>query len=75
MHWDRNEGRYTCVLPDGLVAHAVRIGAGWELLVPGAAIHEIVRNPQLETWLTARPVLERVLRARLDGVDPHAGER
>lgn len=73
MEWDVNEGRYTTVLAGGLVAHAVRIGVGWEVLIPGAAIHEIVRNPHLETWLTARPVVERVIRARLTGVDPHGG--
>jgi hypothetical protein len=72
MQWDVNEGRYTCVLRDGVVAHAVRCGQGWEVLVPAAGIHEIVRNLQLKTWLTARPVVERVIRARLEGVDPHA---
>ncbi|MEZ4238957.1 MAG: hypothetical protein R3F59_22955 [Myxococcota bacterium] len=72
MEWDLNEGRYTCLLRGGVVAHAVRCGQGWEVLVPAAGIHEIVRNPQLRTWLTARPVVERVIRARLEGVDPHA---
>ena len=65
MTWDRNEGRYTCILEGGLVAHAVRTTIGWEILVPGACVHEIVRNPDLRTWLTARPVVERLLRARL----------
>jgi len=65
--WDRNEGRYTCVLPGGLVAHAARTPAGWEVLVPHAAVHEIVRNPNLKTWLSARSVVESVIRARLRG--------
>ncbi len=68
MVWDRNEGRYTCILDGGLVAHAARTPAGWEVLVPGAGVHEIVRNPRLETWLTARSVVERVIRARLKGI-------
>ncbi|MEQ1501282.1 MAG: hypothetical protein ABMB14_03585 [Myxococcota bacterium] len=72
MVWDINEGRYTCVLAGGLVAHAARTSVGWELLVPGANIHELVRNPQLATWLTARPVIERLIRARMNGFDPHA---
>jgi hypothetical protein len=72
MVWDLNEGRYTCVLRDGIVAHAARTSHGWELFVPAAAVHEIVRNPGLVTWTSARPVLERVIRARLVGVDPHA---
>lgn len=70
MTWDLNEGRYTCVLAGGLVAHAVRTPVGWEVLVPGANVHEVVRNQRLLTWLTARPVVERVIRARLIGVDP-----
>lgn len=70
MRWDVNEGRYTTILRGGLVAHAVRTTVGWEVLVPGAAIHELVRNPALQTWLTARPVVERVIRARLEGSDP-----
>jgi hypothetical protein len=65
MNWDRNEGRYTCILPGGLVAHAARTPVGWEVLVPGAGVHELVRNVELRTWLTARPVIERLLRARL----------
>ena len=70
MHWDVNEGRYTCVLPGGLVAHAARTSIGWEVLIPGANVHEIVRNKRLETWLTARSVVERVIRAKLAGADP-----
>jgi len=65
MTWDRNEGRYTCILPGGLVAHAVRTAVGWEVWVPGAGVYELVRNVDLRTWLTARPVIERLLRARL----------
>lgn len=65
MHWDLNEGRYTCILVSGFVAHAVRTPVGWEVLVPGANVHEILRNNELRTWLTARPVVERLLRARL----------
>ena len=65
MTWDRNEGRYTCILDGGLVAHAARTAVGWEVLVPGANVHELVRNTDLRTWLTARPVIERLLRARL----------
>jgi hypothetical protein len=72
MIWDLNEGRYTCVLREGIVAHAVRTPGGWELFVPAAAVHELVRNPALVTWTSARLVLERVIRARLLGVDPHA---
>jgi hypothetical protein len=72
MQWDLNEGRYTCVLREGIVAHAVRTRQGWELFVPAAAVHELVRNPALVTWTSARPVLERVIRARLLGIDPHA---
>lgn len=71
MRWDLNEGRHTCVLDGGLVAHAVRTASGWELLVPSAGVHEFVRNPSLVTWISARPVIERVIRARLLGVDPH----
>jgi hypothetical protein len=67
MVWDRNEGRYTCILRGGLVAHAARTSVGWEVLVPGAGVHELVRNVDLRTWLTARPVIERLLRARLGG--------
>ena len=67
MDWDRNEGRYTCTLPSGLVAHAAKITGGWEVLVPGAGIHEVVRNPRLKTWLSARSVVERVIRARIAG--------
>ena len=74
MHWDRNEGRFTCVLREGIVAHAVRTPVGWELFVPAAAVPEIVRDPSLVTWSSARPVRGRVIRARLLGVDPHAGE-
>lgn len=67
MDWDRNEGRYTCTLVNGWVAHAVQLGAGWEVLVPAAGIHEVVRNPNLKTWLSARSVVERVIRARIAG--------
>ncbi len=67
MNWERNEGRYTCVLPGGLVAHAARVQAGWEVLVPGAAIHDVVRNPRLKTWLSAQSVVERLIRARMAG--------
>ncbi len=71
MTWDRNEGRYTCILPGGLVAHAARTAVGWEVLVPGAGVHELVRNVDLRTWLTARPVIERLLRAHLgSGASP-----
>ncbi len=70
MHWDRNEGRYTCVLPGGLVAHTARTSVGWEVMVPGAGIYDVVRNPKLKTWLTARTVVERLIRARIRGVDP-----
>ncbi|MCB9683521.1 MAG: hypothetical protein H6735_00605 [Alphaproteobacteria bacterium] len=71
MRWDTNEGRHTCVLPGGIVAHAVRSTVGWEVLVPAAGVHEFVRNPALVTWISARPVIERVIRARLHGEDPH----
>lgn len=68
VQWDRNEGRYTCILEGGLVAHAAPVGGGWEVLVPGAGVHEIVRNPRLKTWLTARSVVERLIRAHLQGI-------
>lgn len=69
MQWDQNEGRWTTVLPGGIVAHASRRrdDGWWELLVPALEIYELIRNRRLETWLTARPVVERVLRAQLDG--------
>lgn len=67
MEWDRNEGRYTCMLPGGMVAHAVRTTGGWEVLVPGAGIHEMVRNPRLKTWLSAQSVVERLIRAKIAG--------
>lgn len=67
MEWDRNEGRYTCVLPGGLVAHAAPVQGGWEVLVPSAGIHELVRNPGLRTWLSAQSVVERLIRAKLTG--------
>ena len=67
MEWDRNEGRYTCVLPGGLVAHVARVRGGWEVLVPAAGIHELVRNPQLKTWLSAQSVVERLIRAKMSG--------
>ena len=70
MRWDVNEGRYTCILRGGLVAHAARTSIGWEVLVPGANVHELVRNKELKTWLTARSVIERVIRAKLEGADP-----
>jgi hypothetical protein len=72
MVWDRNEGRYTTVLPDGTVAHAGKVEQGWELIVPALWIHEIIRNVHLKTWLTAQPVVERVLEAKLSWQDPHA---
>jgi hypothetical protein len=72
MVWDRNEGRYTTVLPDGIVAHAGKTERGWELIVPALGIRESIRNARLETWLTARPVVERVLEAKLSWRDPHA---
>lgn len=72
MVWTVEEGRYTCMLGNGLVAHAARTERGWEVLVPQAGIHEWVRNAKLETWLSARTVVERLIRARLEGADPFA---
>lgn len=70
MNWDRNEGRFTCILPGGLVAHAAQTSGGWEVMVPGAGIHDHVRNPGLRTWLSARSVVERLIWTRLhDGFD------
>jgi hypothetical protein len=70
MEWELEDGRYTCVLPSGVVAHAARTERGWEILVPSAGIHELVKNGELRTWLSARTVVERVIRARLEGADP-----
>ena len=70
MHWDRNEGRYTTVLSSGWVAHAAQMSAGWEVRVPGAGIHEVILNPRLKTWLSAKSVVERLLRAKLRGIEP-----
>jgi hypothetical protein len=72
MQWDRNEGRYTTILPEGYVAHAAKVEEGWELLVPGLDIRELIRNVHLRTWLTAQPIVERVLKAKLEWKDPHA---
>lgn len=72
MQWDVNQGRYTTILHDGIVAHAAKVQGGWELLVPALSIHEVVRNPRLETWISARPIMERVLIATLEWKDPHA---
>lgn len=72
MQWDVNEGRWTTVLPDGAVAHAYRVGTWWELSIPAHGVLEVVRNPGLRTWLTARQVVERVIRAHLQWEDPHA---
>jgi hypothetical protein len=71
MVWDRNEGRYTTVLPDGIVAHARKVEQGWELVVPALLVQELIRNVHLQTWLTAQPVVERVLEAKLHWQDPH----
>lgn len=70
MRWEVDGGCYTCVLSSGLVAHAARTESGWEVLVPGAGIHEVLSNAELRTWLSARTVVERLIRARLQGADP-----
>ncbi len=44
---------------------ARRIAHGWEAVVDGHLLR--IRNPRLKTWLSARAVVEHVIRARIDG--------
>jgi hypothetical protein len=72
VQWDRNEGRWTCVLEDGTVVHVEKVPEGWLVLIPALWIRAPVRNVHLQTWLTAQPVVERTIEALLHWQDPHA---
>jgi hypothetical protein len=75
VQWDRNEGRWTCVLSgqhEGIVVHAAKVEGGWELIIPALLVRELIRNVHLKTWLTAQPIVERTLEALLTWEDPHA---
>jgi len=66
MDWKRvvgrNEynGRYK-----GKDVLARRIAHGWEAVIDGHLIR--IRNPRLKTWLSARAVVEHVVRGKIDG--------
>ena len=44
MEWDRNEGRWTTILEDGIVAHAQAVGPEWVIAVPARVCWEHGRH-------------------------------
>lgn len=64
-----------------VVAFSARVGGqevfvrqhpqGWEVSVNGMC--HLIRNRRYRTWLTARPVVERVVRAEIEGAPPLHG--
>ncbi len=65
MHyrWDRLAAR-RCVLPEedgGHEAVAWRCAVGWRVWVPALGLDVVVRNRAYQTWITAGPVVDRVL--------------
>lgn len=70
MHfrWERLRGR-VCVLPAEHGGHEVvawRCEAGWRVCVPDLGLDLTVRNRAFRTWITAGPVVDRVLALELD---------
>lgn len=66
MDWKRvvgkniYNGRYR-----GREVVARRVGQGWEAVVDDHLLR--IRNPRLKTWLSARAVVEHVIRCKVDG--------
>jgi hypothetical protein len=66
MDWTRVEGgamyvgRYR-----GIAVEVTRSGPLWQVLVGRKRL--LIRNPRLKTWLSARTVVEHVIRGQIDG--------
>ena len=65
MEWHRrgSGGRYGCT-HRGHEIVAERVPGGWAVAI--GALRLRVRNPRLKTWLSARAVIEHVVRGRLE---------